>query len=88
MMFSYGKREIIFPVREQAIGFFLPVLINVEIDLRSFAIDILGDFARGVKSFRVSQVINQLSEVPGHLIRVLGGHMLVSQPPVAVLFYE
>ena len=36
-MFADGQWQIVFPESKQAIGFFFPVLINIQVDLRRLA---------------------------------------------------
>ncbi len=87
-MFANSQWQIIFPESNQAVRFLFPVFINAEINFSRFTIDIPGHLAGRIESFGVSKIVYQLGKFLRHLVCVFSGHMLVFQPPVAVLFYE
>lgn len=88
MVLAECEGQVIFPKTEQAVGFLFPVLINAEINFRSFGVNIAGDFAGRIKCFGIGKIVYQLGKIPGHFIRVLRGQVLILQPAVFVLFYK
>lgn len=88
MMLTDGKGQIGLPEFQQPVGFFLPVPVNIQVDLRSLAVDKPGYFPGRIERFRIGKIIQQFGKIGCHLVRVRGRLMLDLQPAVFVLFYK
>lgn len=83
-----GQGQAVFPKIDDPVGFFLAVLVDVQVDTGCLGVDIPGDFTGGIECLGIGQVVYQLDEVAGHLVRVCSGRLLVPEPAVLIFFYK
>ena len=88
MVFAHQQGQFGGPETDEPAGFFLTVPVDMLVNIDSNAVDPPGNLALWVEGAAVSQVVEQGDKTVGLFIGILGAFLLVSDPFVAVLFYE
>ena len=87
-MLAHSGWHIMGEKLHQAIGRFLPVLINAQINAGCQCIDVSGYFTGRVIGFSIGKIIYQLCKITGHFVCIAYGMMFDPLPPVFMLFYK
>src|SRR6185312_12417638 len=61
------------------------VAVNAQVDARGKTVEVLGHPAMGIKGLGISQVVHEIGELRGHLIRIAGRLILVLLPFIDIL---
>ena len=86
MIFPYYKRKVISPKFDELAEFLFFVLIYGLVNRYSQSVYKPGDFALRVKSFCISQVINQRGKTIGKLVRIFGIQVFILMPFIYIFF--
>src|SRR5580658_3166115 len=62
------------------------IAVDPEVDPGSEPIQILSDLTMRVKSLRIAQIVDQLRELTGHLIGIIGRLILILFPLINIFF--